>query len=165
MANSSIIGKIKRKLIKEFIKDEEIVRAIDSPKITSPEKLIGSHIFDYQQNPNTINDVLTFITIEVNIPDSVYDTSKTFVKPVIEIWIISHEKHMAVKNIPKVMENRNDYLGELIDNKINGHYDLGIGKFELTNNIAGSLQSDYLYRKMTFKGIDLNNSMCKEDLE
>lgn len=163
MANSSSIGKIKRQLIKEMIKDNEIVMAIDSPDVKSPEKLIGTHIFDFHQNPNTINAVITFITIQVHIPESFYDTNRTFVAPTCEIWIISHVNHMVVDNIPKVKENRNDYLSVLIDRKLNGHYNLGFGKMELTSNVEGSFQADYVYRKMTFKGTDLNNSMCKEE--
>lgn len=163
MANSSIIGKVKRQLIKEMIKDEEIIKAIDSPEITSPEKLIGTHIFDYHQDPNTINTVITFITIQVHIPESLYDTNRTYVNPTVEIWIISHCSHMIVDNIPKVKENRNDYLSMLIDKKFNGHFNLGIGKMDLTSNVEGSYQPDYVYRKMTFKGLDLNDSKCKDE--
>ena len=63
MANSSIIGKSKEKIVKEFIQNPEIVQAIDSQKIKSSqsEKLIGSHIFDYNQNPFTLTDADTFI--------------------------------------------------------------------------------------------------------
>ena len=59
MANSSIIRKAKNKIIKEFIKDPDIVAAINSSKIkqNEPEKLIYEHIFDYNQNPHTLNDV------------------------------------------------------------------------------------------------------------
>ena len=39
MANSSIIKRAKNKIIKEFIKDKDIVQAINSSEITSPEKL------------------------------------------------------------------------------------------------------------------------------
>lgn len=163
MANSNSVGKLKRQIIKEFIKDNDIVKAIDSPNITSPEKLINTHIFDFHQNPNTINAVITFITIQVHIPESFYDTNRTYVNPTIEIWIISHVNHMIVDNIPKVKENRNDYISMLIDRKINGHYNLGFGKLELTSNIEGSFQQDYVYRKLTFKGTDLNDSVCKEE--
>ena len=45
MANSSIIKRAKNKIIKEFIKDKNIVQAINSSEITSPEKLKGTHIF------------------------------------------------------------------------------------------------------------------------
>lgn len=162
MANSSIIGKAKNKIIKEFIKDDAIIRAIDSSIVTSPEKLVGTHIFNYDQNPNTINTVETFITIQVHIPQKLY-TNSTYVYPTIEIWIISHENHMVVDNVPKITYNRNDYLSMLIDNKLNGRSDFGIGELTLQSNVEGSYQKDYLYRKMVFEGTDVNNSFCKDD--
>lgn len=161
MANSSIIKRAKNKIIKEFIKDEAIVQAINSPNITSPEKLKGTHIFDYHQNPNTINTVQTFITVQVHIPQSY--TEKAYIYPTVEIWIISHEKHMVVDNIPKITENRNDYLSELIDAKLNGRTDFGIGKLQLVSNVESSYQQDYVYRKMVFTTKDVNDSLCDKD--
>ena len=168
MANSSIIRKAKNKIIKEFIKDSDIVAAINSSKIkpNEPEKLIYEHIFDYNQNPHTLNDVRTFITIQVHIPQTYYNdyrASEIFVKPTIEIWIISHEQHMKVDNIPKITQNRNDYLSELIDNKINGKSGFGIGQTKLLSNIEGSFQQDYLFRKMIIECKDLNWSLCEEE--
>lgn len=166
MANSSIIGKAKNKIIKEFIKDKDIVMAIDSSTIskTEPEKLIDTHIFNYNQNPNTLNTVETFITIQVHIPTSLL-RSKTYINPTIEIWIISHQKHMKVDNIPKVNINRNDYLSELIDKKLNGRSGFGLGKISLSSNTEASYQQDYVYRKMIFECTDLNNSLCEIDDE
>lgn len=163
MANSSIIGKAKNKIIKEFIKDKEIVAAINSSEITSPEKLKGTHIFDYHQNPHTINTVETFITVQVHIHQPFSFEDKTFVKPTVEIWIISHEKHMVVDNVPKVTENRNDYLSRLIDNKLNGKSGFGIGKLNLTSNNEGAYQQDYVFRKMVFECLDLNASLCVDE--
>lgn len=164
MANSSFIGKAKNKIIKEFIKDEDIVQAIGSSNVTSPEKLVGTHIFNYHQNPNTLNTVETFITVQVHIQQSYsYAYSNRFITPTIEIWIISHERHMYVDNIPKVTENRNDYLSKLIDKKLNGMSGLGITDLKLTSNIEGSYQQDYVYRKMVFEGTDINDSFCDEE--
>ena len=163
MANSSIIGKAKNRIIKEFIKDKEIVAAINSTDVTSPEKLKGTHIFDYHQNPHTINTVETFITVQVHIPQPFSFEDKTFVKPTVEIWIISHEKHMIVDNVPKVTENRNDYLSRLIDNKLNGKSGFGIGKLNLTSNNEGAYQQDYVFRKMVFECLDLNASLCVDE--
>ena len=168
MANSSIIRKAKNRIVKEFIKDPEIVAAINSDKIKSnePEKLINTHIFNYNQNPHTLNTVGTFITIQVHIPHDYYTDYKasvTRVRPTIEIWIISHERHMKVDNVPQVTQNRNDYLSELIDNKINGKSGFGIGETILLSNIEGAFQSDYLFRKMIFQCVDLNWSLCNED--
>lgn len=168
MANSSIIRKAKNKIIKEFIKDQDIIAAINSSEVKSnePEKLIYKHIFDYNQNPHTLNIVGTFITIQVHIPQSYYNdysSSNILVKPNIEIWIISHEKHMKVDNIPKITQNRNDYLSELIDRKINGKSGFGIGETRLLSNIEGSFQQDYLFRKMIIECKDLNWSLCEDD--
>ena len=168
MANSSIIRKAKNKIVKEFIKDQDIIDAINSSTVNpnEPEKLINTHIFNYNQNPHTLNIVGTFITIQVHIPQSYYNdfnASATRVKPTIEIWIISHEKHMNVDNVPKITQNRNDYLSELIDNKINGKSGFGIGETVLLSNIEGSFQQDYLFRKMIFQCTDLNWSLCNEE--
>ena len=170
MANSSIIRKAKNKIVKEFIKDPEIIAAINSSEVkpNEPEKLIGKHIFNYNQNPHTLNIVGTFITIQVHIPHDYYTdykASNTRVRPTIEIWIISHEKHMVVDNVPKVAQNRNDYLSELIDNKINGKRGLGIGETVLLSNTEGAFQQDYLFRKMIFQCIDFNWSLCEENDE
>lgn len=161
MANSSIIGSAKNKIIKSFIKNDLIVQAINS-KNKSGESLKGSHIFDYNQNPNTINDVITFITVQVHIPNT-YASDKTYVNPEVEIWIISHENHMKVDNIPKVNMNRNDYLSILIDKELNGSTEFGIGKLMLACNIEGSFQQDYLFRKLLFRTKDANDLLCNDE--
>lgn len=168
MANSSIIETIKNKLVKELIKDKRIVEAIDSSKISkdSPEELINTHIFDYAQNPNTINTTDTFITIQVHIPytrEMEISGKSTYVKPTLEIYIISHEDHMIVKNIPKVKSNRNDYISRLIDEKFNGASNFGIGDMTLLSNTEGSIQQNYSFRKLVFQCVDLNNSLCREE--
>lgn len=169
MANSSIIRKAKNKIIKEFIKDQDIIDAINSSTVKSnePEKLFRTHIFDYNQNPHTLKIVGTFITIQVHIPQAYYNdyynSNNIIIKPTIEIWIISHENHMKVDNIPKVTQNRNDYLSELIDRKINGKSGFGIGDTKLLSNIEGAFQQDYLFRKMIIECKDFNWSLCEDE--
>ena len=167
MANSTIVRKAKNRIVREFIKDSDIIAAINSSEIKEPEKLINKHIFDYNQNPHTLNIVGTFITIQVHIPQNFYSdyhgNSIVHVKPTIEIWIVSHEKHMIVDNVPKVTQNRNDYLSELIDKKINGKSGFGIGETRLVSNVEGSFQQDYLFRKLIFQCLDLNWSLCEDE--
>lgn len=170
MANSSIIGKVKNKIVREFISDDAIVKAIDShnPNVVEPEDLIYTHIFDYNQNPFTLKEVQTFITIQVHIPEARYSYSKqqtTFVNPTIEIWITSHEKHMKVDNVPKITQNRNDYISSLIDKKLNGSIDYGLGKLYLSANKEFSYEKDYACRTMIFTATDLNNSLCVDEDE
>lgn len=166
MSNSSIIGAAKNKIVKEFIKDDDIVAAIGCDKGETGEELVNTHIFNYSQDPNTINDVQTFVTIQVHIPQAYGysgSSSTVYVSPTIEIRIISHERHMVVDNVPKVTENRNDYLSRLIDEKLNGRTDIGLGKLTLVSNVEGSFQKDYLYRTLVFKATDLNNSLCSPE--
>ena len=70
---------------------------------------------------------------------------------------------MVVENIPKVTENRNDYLARLIDIKLNGTSKFGIGKLELVQNVEGAVQKDWLYRRLIFEAVDVNNSYCIRD--
>lgn len=176
MANSSIISRLKDKLITEIINDEELFRAIDSPTIKSfddADQLVGTHIFNYHQNPTTIREVQTFLTIQVHIPKT-YDRNNTWVSPRLEIWIISHQEHMKVENVPKITANRNDYISQLLDLKFNGRREIGVSKnsknnlnmfdkLALISNIEGALASDYLYRQMIFEVKDLNDSLCDEE--
>ena len=165
MANSSIINKAKNKVVKELIKNDNIIQALDSSTLKgkSPDKYIRTHIFDYAQNPLTITDVQTFILVLLHIPEVHFrQRTEVFVNPRLEFWIFSHERHMKVDNIPKVTENRNDYIAELIDNMFNGRTDFGIGKLKLILNEEGTHQQDYLYRHLVFEGIDINNSLCDD---
>ena len=165
MSNSKNIRKAKNIIIKELISDKEIIKALDVPNIdaNATEKLINKYIFDYHQNPNTVETTSTIITLQVHIPSEYYSQSVAFIKPTIEIWIISHQRKMSLKNIPKQYGNRNDYISELLDAKLNGRTDFGFGVLNLKSNVEGALQQDYLYRKMVFEFTDLNNSLCKDE--
>ena len=154
---------MKNRVIKDIINDERIVKAIDSPTCQNADELMYTHIFDFHQNPLTLNKAITFITVQVHLPEAFhYESNAIFVKPTVEIWIISHYEHMRVKNIPKVKGNRNDYLSILIDENLNGK-SYGYGGLTLALNEEGSFQSDYAFRRLTFVTNDLNNSHCDEE--
>lgn len=161
MANSNIISVVKNTVVKELIKDEEILKAIDGMLADTPEDYIGKHIFTFDQNPNTMNTAQTFINVLVNIPEQLLH-SNTKVVINLEFRIISNVNHMKVSNVPKVKDNRNDYIARLLDKKFNGRTDFGVGKFQLALNKEGSIQADYVYRQMIFTGTDINDSLCKE---
>lgn len=171
MANSSIITDLKTKVITEIINDETLFYAINSPDINNFEdsaKLINTHLFRYNQNPIVLDKSITFLTFQVHMPKT-YGFNR-WVKPHLEIWIISHVDCMKVDNIPKIIANRNDYISELLDVKFNGRTTLGLsddpnplklfGELSLVNNTEGSITKDYLYRQMVFETKDLNKSVC-----
>lgn len=175
MANSAIISRLKDKVITEIINDETLFYAIDSPtikKFEDADKLVGTHIFNYSQNPLTLEEVQTFLTICVSTRE-LNMTNNIWIVPRMEICIISHQSHMKVDNIPKITANRNDYISQLLDQKFNGRTEIGVSKntknnlnmyakLNLTINGEGPVANDYLYRQMIFETKDLSNSMCGE---
>lgn len=166
MANSRTLETIKNKVIYEIIQDSDIVRAINKEKIETSDELINSQIFDFAQNPSAVKDIQTFMTIKVDILTYTdYTQNYTYTNPSLIIDIITHVDCMKVKDIPNLTSNRNDYLAMLLDEKFNGKYGFGNGKMTLIGNIEGSLQKDWVYRRMTFQTTDLNHSNCEEENE
>jgi len=161
MANSSIIDDIKTKVVNILLTDPTIVKAMNVP-YDDIDDLVGKNIFTFSQNPNVITDSETFITIQVHIPKS-STVSTTWVHPILEMWIISHNKHMKVLNMPRVRANRNDLLSQLIDEKLNGRDDFGYGQMFLQRNIEGVHPDnrDYLYRQLVFETKDLSKPVCR----
>ena len=173
MANSDIISILKKKVVSDIINDDDIVKAIDSPDMDKdgwePIYLVDSletlemgftpHIFVENQNPNIITSAITFITIQVNIP-KIIDDSTPFVYPELTIYIISHNKHRRTDKIIGINESLNDYISRLIDRKINNKK-TGYGKkVRLISNIEGIYDDNFVFRQMIFRGIDINSSLC-----
>jgi hypothetical protein len=173
LANSTIVSDLKKAVIKEIVNDDMFFHAINSPDISDVEfadELIGKNIFTYHQNPETITKVGTFMTLQVHIPKT-FGRSKVLIAPTLEIWIISHQDHMKVKNVPKVTDNRNDYISMLLDKKFNGSSVLGgssnsknnlhlCGRLKLISNTEGAFSPEYLFRRRVFETVDINDSVC-----
>lgn len=162
---------MKTKIITEITNDEALFHAINSPNIKSfddADQLTGIHLFRYNQNPETLEKAITFLTFQVHIPRSY--SNNTFVKAQLEIYIFTHESCMRVDNIPGITADRNDYISQLLDNKFNGRSYLGTendkgklqlyGSLDLISNTEGVYTRDYLYRRMIFETKDVNDSLC-----
>lgn len=161
MANSSVVTDMKDELINAIIEDEAIIVAIDSPDYDNPNDYVGTHIFRYNKNPILITKSITFITIMVHT--KARDRNSTYVTPTLEIWIYSHNDHMDLRRgeIPGITDNRNDYISKLIDKKINGNSGYGaVGVWRLSSNSEGVYNEKFLYRRMIFESVDVNNSFC-----
>lgn len=120
--------------------------------------MINTHLFNYNKNPETITETITFVTIMVHT--NTKDRNKFFITPTLEIWIYSHHAHMKMdRKITK--DNRNDYLSMLLDQMFNGSTEYGgFGQLKLISNTEGPYNKDFLYRRMIFETIDVNNSTC-----
>ena len=164
MPNSSIIDDMKTRVQDAILADPLLVKAIDAKDVTEDNvaDLIGTHIFTFAQNPNLVQSSETFLTIQVHIPQ--YNSPDyRWVHPVLEIWIISHNRHMRVDNIPRIRANRNDFISQLLDEKFNGSTDFGYGQMflQLNNEGVHGDNSDFLYRRMVFVTKDLSRATCR----
>lgn len=176
LANSELISDLKSAIAKELVKDESIFYAIDSPNIKDfkqANKLMYTHIYPYHRIPQTITETNTYITFQVHIRE-MSSWTKRWIPTILEIWIYSHDQHMKVENVPKVSDDRNDYISKLLDKKFNGRSAFGNNKdpkndvhlyesLNLTLNEEGATQQGFLYRHMMFRTKDLNNSSCNEE--
>ncbi|WP_300077636.1 hypothetical protein [uncultured Thomasclavelia sp.] len=172
MANSRIVSELKKRVITDIINDMDIITALDPVDIKKedwePIYLVNSKetvdkgftpiIYREIQNQNIITKTITFLCVEVNIPES-YTQNEYFKYPRLEIWIVSHNKHNRIDNIPGVSDNRNDYVSILLDEKFNGMR-IGMGTLSLLSNTAGIYDDTFIYRKLVFQGVDLDDNLC-----
>lgn len=159
MANSTSITELKEKVVMAIAKDNELFSAIDAPDCENGGDLINTHIFRYNKNPETITKAITFLTVMVHTKTNV--RNKDFVIPTLEIWIYSHNDHMGMSSkITK--DNRNDYISKLLDDKFNGSSEYGgVGELRLMSNTEGTFSDKFLYRRLIFETIDINDSFCR----
>lgn len=159
MANSTSISDFKEKIVKAICYDETLFYSFDANDCENGSDLIDTHIFKFNKNPETIKDTITFITIMVHTKSQY--RNKIFIIPTLEIWIYSHQDHMKMdRRITK--DNRNDYISMLLDSKFNGTTEYGgIGKLQLVSNTEGTFGSKFLFRRLIFETVDLNDSICE----
>lgn len=158
MANSTSISIFKERIVDAIAHDDTLFYAIDAQECENGGDLINTHIFKYNKNPDTVKDVMTFLTVMVHTRTR--DRNGTFVTPSLEIWIYSHYNHMKMD--PHVTkDNRNDYIGMLLDDMFNGSTEYGgVGTLMLVSNTEGTFSHEFLYRRLLFETVDLNNSLC-----
>lgn len=157
IANSTSISDFKERIVNAIAHDDTLFNAFDAKECENGGDLIGTHIFKYNKNPETIISTTTFLTVMVHTNSN---RNRSFVIPTLEIWIYSHDNHMKMdRKITK--DNRNDYISMLLDEKFNGSSEYGgIGQLKLVSNTEGPYNKDFMYRRLIFETIDVNDSFC-----
>lgn len=159
MANSTSISAFKEKVVKAICGDDLIFYTFDTNDCENGGDLVGTHIFKYNKNPETITETITFMTVMVHTKSR--DRNGAYVTPTLEIWIYSHQDHMDM-DYKVTKDNRNDYLAMLLDEKFNGSTEYGgIGKLKLVANTEGVFSPKFLYRRLIFETVDINDSFCE----
>lgn len=151
--NSYEIGEYKYTIIKKLIDDEEIVKLLDPEGFCDyPDDLIYRNIFPFTRIPATEQEVMTYITIAVSVPQ--IDARNDYIRNMrITIRAYSHADIMKVSG---KSSNRIDLVSAAIDRIINECMDIGIGYVRLVSNTEHVLDSTHHYRELVFKTDDIN---------
>ena len=151
--NGYEIGEYKYTIIKKLIADVEIVELLDpDKKCDYPDDLIYKNIFPFTRVPTTEQEVMTYITIAVSVPQ--IDARNDMIRNMrIVMRVYSHADIMKV---PGKSSNRIDLVGAAVDRIINESMDIGIGYVRLVSNTEHVLDSPHDYRELIFKTDDIN---------
>ncbi len=158
MANGTSISEFKERIMDAITQDDTIFYAFDAKECENGGDLENTRIFNYNKIPETVKEANTYMTIMVR--NRVRDRNGTFVTPTLTIWIYSHFEHMKM-DYKITKDNRNDYIARLLDEKFNGSTEYGgIGKLILVDNDEGTYNDKFLYRRLVFETVDINDSFC-----
>ena len=151
--NSYEIGDYKYIIIKKLIADDEIVELLDPEKHCDySDDLIYRNIFPFTRIPATEQEVMTYITVAVSVPQ--IDARNDFIRNVrIVLRVYSHADIMKV---PGNSSNRIDLVSAAVDRIINENMDIGIGFVRLVSNTEHVLDSTHHFRELVFKTDDIN---------
>lgn len=164
MANHFVVSSIKNHVISELSHDAEIMALIQSPETGTENR-----IFPYHQDTDALSGTGTFLTVQVHIPQT-ENTDPSWFTVRLEIWVISHKSCMTLSD-PLPSANRNDFISQLLDKKLNGRKSLGLegagedrlhlcGKLNLVSSVEGALPGGYLYRQLLFETENLKEASC-----
>lgn len=163
MANSSCVSNWKNQILSDLQNDNEIIEALNLHEDDDPDDLVWSRLFPHYYIPDTQEAVKTYIMVEIDVQSnrSRYEPMKydLYAYPTITFTVLSHQKDMEMK-MAGVSATRIDYISMLLDKKYNGTDGFGLGRLQLTSNIAGNLNDTYRIRQLTFQTVDFSDSLC-----
>lgn len=139
----------KNQLMNDLLTNEEIVRLLadDCKPVNDVQDLVYKQVFPYEYIPETIEHGQTFICCDVDIQKSV---NKTFLIPVLYIWVFSHKSKLR---LPKETGGgiRTDKLCSEIAKAVNGSRYYGLGELDLYAVKRFAPITDYQGKVLTSK--------------
>lgn len=140
----------KNQLMEDLLTVDTIVKLInDDTTLENASSLVYEQVFPFEYVPNTIEHAHTFICCDVDVqkvPD------KTFLYPVLYIWVFSHKSKLRLTEGGV----RTDKLVSEIAKAINGSRLYGIGELDLYSVKRFAPVTDYQGKVMTFHAKDWN---------
>lgn len=113
------------------------------------EKLAYTQVFPYEYIPATIQDGLTYICFDVDVQSV---SNKTFLEPVLYVWVISHRSTLRLPEGGV----RPDKICSEVCKVINGSRYYGLGELNLYSVKRSAPTTDYQGKLMTFYAREYN---------
>lgn len=141
----------KSQLFRDLLTNEKIVRLlVDDEKVPSdPQELVYKRLFPFEYVPDVTTTGQTFICCDVDINNV---SNKTFLTPVLYIWVFTHKNKLKLPNGGV----RTDELCSEINKTINGSRYYGLGELELYSVRRFIPITDYLGKSMMYQAKDFN---------
>ena len=140
----------KNQFMSGILTNPEIVRLIDeNVSVENAEELVYKNVFPLEYLPETLSDGRTFVCIDVDVQSSV---SKTFLIPIIYVWVFSHRSRLRLPEGGV----RIDKLCSEICKEMNGSRLYSLGELNLSSIKRFAPVTDYQGRMMTFIGKEFN---------
>ena len=140
----------KNKLVEDLVTDSMLVSLINED--VPPEdaaSLIYKQVFPLEYVPETIQDGATYICCDVDITSV---SSKTYLSPVLYIWVFAHRSKLRLPNGGV----RTDKICSRICELINGSRYYGLGELNLYSVKRFAPMTDYNGKLMTFYAREFN---------
>lgn len=140
----------KNTLIKKMLTNEQIVKLIDNDiSVDASRSLVYEQVFPFEFIPDTVEHGKTFICIDVDIQRAI---DKTFLLPVIYVWVFTHESLLRLADGGV----RTDQLCIEIAKTINGSREFGLGELDLASVKRFAPITNFQGKVMTFIAKDFN---------
>lgn len=141
----------KNQLMEDLLTNQTVVRLLsdDCEVVDEPESLMYKQVYPFEYVPDTVEHGQTFICCDVDIQRSV---NKTFLLPVLYIWVFSHKSKLRLPEGGV----RTDRLASEIAKAINGSRNYGLGELDLYSVKRFAPITDYQGKVMMFQATDFN---------
>ena len=140
----------KNQLLEELLTDEEIVHLINPDvRLEDAQSMVWDQVMPVEFYPDTMEFGRVYVCCDVDVR-KVYN--KTFYAPTLYVWVFVH------KDLLRLEEGgvRTDKLCHLIDKKLNGSFQFGLGKLELQSVNRFGVVSDYTGKVLAYEANDFN---------
>lgn len=141
----------KNQLMKEILTNKTIVHLINEEvPLEQADKLAYTQVFPAEFIPETLHDGSTIIMFDVDLQ---YVPNKTFLIPILRVWVLAHRSRLRLPDGGGV---RTDRICSEICKVINGSRYYGLGELRLSGMQRSAPVTDYNGKCMTFTMKEFN---------